>query len=148
MKKSPKQFYRVVLNSINKKMGDNTNAYFNVPCHSLLPADNTKKFNFAVESFMCDGGLQNILCYIPSLTQIDSYNTLSTCENQLVFMTALDNYTRYIHHDSVGHLLSNVDALRNGFINVLFKDLQGNKLTNMGDWVMSIVLWEVEQDDD
>jgi hypothetical protein len=113
----------------------------------MLPSlASERKFQFAVESFCTDhGSIGTILAFIPSFTQIDSYSTLSSCENTCVMMTMFNNFQRNITHNTVGHLLSSIEVLRSGMVNVQITDATGGSMPDMGNWSMHIVFWEVDE---
>ena len=139
----PKQSYRLVLNSKDKISGTNADAIFNTSCYSMIPFLGDKhKYQFAVESFVSNS-TGPFLCFIPSLTQLDSFSTSTKTENQLVMMTTDNTYHKDLVHSSIGHT-AHIDCLRTGIINVQFTDLSGNPV-NINNWAMSIVLWQVEE---
>jgi hypothetical protein len=142
-----KQFFRLVLHSNNKLSGTNYDATFNLSCYNMLPSMHSKmKFQFAVESFATDLSiLGDVLAHIPSFTQINSYSTLTKSENQCVMMTGMSTYQRNITHDTIGILITNPDILQNGIMHVIFTESTGAPLTNIGDWSMSILVWECDK---
>ena len=146
MQPKPKQSYRLVLNSKDKISGSNGDATFNASCYAMIPPEGHKhKYQFAVENFVCESSAGSILAFIPSLTQVDSFSTSTKTENQSVMMTNTNFYSRDIVHSSLGHIVSNVDALRTGILQVKFTDISGNT-ANISNWSMSIVLWQVDEE--
>ena len=132
-----------MLNSKDKISGTNSDATFNTSCYSMIPFLGDKhKYQFAVESFVSNS-TGPFLCFIPSLTQLDSFSTSTKTENQLVMMTTDNTYHKDLVHSSIGHT-AHIDCLRTGIINIVLTDLSGNPV-NINNWVMTIVLWQVDE---
>jgi hypothetical protein len=135
-----------VVSSASKIHGTNNDGTFFVDCSHLRPADTTKQYQFAVEYFVTATNIDPTLINIPSLTQVNSYSTLTKSHNYNVAMVDSYSYSQTIHHNSVGRLLTNIDFLTSSMMNIQFTDMSGTVLTNMATWALSLVIWEVDQE--
>ena len=147
--KDSKHSFRLVLNGTDVQSGTSySNGMFHVMCNPTLPFNsNTRKYQFAVESFVCNNSsVTTILGYIPTLTQKDSFNTGIFSNNQCVFMTTSNSLNKTINQNTIGHQLSSIDVLRNGMLNVYFLDALQQSIT-MSAWSMSLIFWEIEEED-
>lgn len=138
--------FRLALHSVNKISGDDSHAFFNISCSDILPPNNNTKYQYAVEYFASDDlAFTTVLAHFPNLTQVNSYSTLTGCENQCAIMLCSNNYSRFLSHNSIGHELTNVNWLRNGQLEVKFTDVEGTPLIDMSPWGIILVIWEVDK---
>jgi hypothetical protein len=141
-----RQFFRVVLHSTNKISGTNQNAMYSIKASSFIPPlDHKVKYQFCVESFVTDHAeIGSIVGYIPSWTQIDSFSTMTNSENRVVFSTIYNNFQRNVTHDTIGILITNPGIINNSVINVVMTDTSGTQISDMGNYIMTIVLYECD----
>ena len=143
-----KPFYRIALYSTNKKSGDNNNSTYHIDCPHIRALDTSKSYQFAIEAFSCiNSTLTSLLIDIPTLTQANSYSTLSQSTNQNVLMTWGDNFVRPVLFNTIGIPLTNIDFMKSSSLQVIFRDVTGVQLTNMTDWCLSFVIWEVQDNE-
>jgi hypothetical protein len=141
-----KQFYRIVISSHNKIYGDVNNGKYQIDCSQFISSNPKKQYQFAVENFITGTLTETVLVNIPTLTQVNSYSTLTKSANYNVLMLSYNVYYTTINHNTIGRLLTNLDFLRNSIMEVQFTDLNGTLLTDMGEWAMGLVVWEVDQE--
>jgi hypothetical protein len=109
--------------------------------------DPMMKFQYAIESFSCDDSSFSAFC-IDIANWSQSYNTYST-------LTGSSSHTSTIVYDhmmklpisfqTIGIPLASIQQLNNNEITVIFRDVEGRQLTNMIDFVLSIVVWPVPE---
>ena len=84
---------------------------------------------------------------IPTLSQYDSYSTLTKSVNYTDVLYRNQYWTKDITFNQIGCQFNNICALDNGMINVIIYDLLGNDLTSWNyvntSYVISILIWEV-----
>jgi hypothetical protein len=146
MTKRNKVFYRLVVSSNKVITGNANSGTYSIDCTQMLSADPKKQYQIAVEYFITSTAITQALININSLTQVNSWNTLTGSASQNVLMLTSSSFSRTIHHNSIGHLITNIDFMRSSQMNIVFTDMTGATLTGMGGWVLGLVIWEVEQE--
>ena len=139
------KFYRILISSANLLSWTLSDGWYQIDIPEVLVFDTKKNWQYALEFFVTDSAsnITGLSVNIPSLTQPNTYSTLSksTCTTLTVLRGT--NYNRIVTFDSIGYPLAHCNFLRSSRINVQFTDLVGN-LTNLGgNFSLMLVVWEI-----
>jgi len=146
-----KTAYRIVVNSLDAIKGTQNDGFFKINCQRNNVLSTKTQYQFAIEYFVTDTqigfdeSISVVLINIPTLTQINSYNTFTQSTNPNVLMLTENSYSTTIQHNSIGHQLSSIDFMTSSILEIQFTDTNNNVLDAMGAWSMSLVIWEVEE---
>jgi hypothetical protein len=140
-----KPFYRITLHSLDGDGDNNGNKWFPIQCPHISTIDPSKKYQFALEKFMNKWmtTYQPMYINIANVTQFNSYDSSTKSASTNIAMSIEESINNTINFDSIGIEISDINWLTNNRINITITDKTHNIISDMTDWSMSLLIWEV-----
>jgi hypothetical protein len=80
---------------------------------------------------------------ITNVTQFNSYDSSTKSASTNIAMSIEESINNTINFDSIGIEISDINWLTNNRINITITDKTHNIISDMTDWSMSLLIWEV-----
>jgi hypothetical protein len=142
-----KPFYRVILHSADGE-GINSDKWFQIQCPHIDTIDPSKKYQFALEKFINTNQVFiPMYINIPSLTQINSFDSSTQSATTNVSMIFGENVNNTIQFDTIGIPLCDINWLINNRINITITNMDLIPIDDLNAWSMSLLIWEIRDVD-